>query len=234
VLSLLDIFYRPGTVFRSLRKRPEWAAPFLAAIFLTFLTTFLVVKMAGMELITLQQFQRNAGLSDRRGEASVDDAVNSSNSRVPKLLFLSRAAGGMTAALLVAGLLFMIAGRVMDADPQPRYGQMLGMVSYAFLPFLFLQMISTGMILAIDSDHNSLDLDNLTGLNLGRVVDRATANPSMFELAANFDLIILAQVVFLAFGFSKTADLPFGRCLAVCGALWAIFVLWKAALAAFL
>jgi hypothetical protein len=233
VFSLLQIFIRPREVFQRVRKRKIWALPLLATVFLTFLTTYLTVSMAGMELITLQHFQHDQGLSDRVGEQTVDNAVNSSNSRVPKMIFLSRAGGSMMAGLLALAGVFMIAAVAMEANPRAGYAQMLGMASYAFFPFALLQMIVTAIILSISLDHSSLDLDNLTGVNVGRLFDRAAASPALFELAAGLDLVSAVQVVFLAFGFSRTAALPFGRCLAVCGALWAVLILWKAALAAF-
>lgn len=200
---------------------------------MTFLSTALVVSLAGMELITLQRFQRDSRLADRVGEASVDNAVNSSNSRVPKLIYLSRAGGTMLAALLALAGVLTVAAAMMGARPRPGYTQILGMVGYAFFPFALLQTIATAVLLSLDSDHTNLDLDNLTGLNLGRLFDRGTANPALFELAMGFDIVSMAQVVFLAFGFAKTTGLPMRLCLAVCGALWAVLILWRAAFATF-
>lgn len=230
---MFQIFTQPGAVFQRVRKRRKWTVPLVAVVLLSAITTTLVVNLAGMELITLQRFEHDQGLSERVGEASIDNAVNGSNSRVPKMIYLSRTTGSMLAGLLALAGIFTIAASTMHANPRVGYAPMLGMVSYAFFPFALLKMIATAILLSVDSDHNALDLDNLTGINVGRLFERSTANPAIFELAMGLDLVSAAQVVFLAFGFSKTAGLPFNRCLAVCGALWAMFILWKAALAAF-
>lgn len=197
-------------------------------------TSLAVISMAGMELITLQHYQRDARLTEQiGGEEGVDANINVSNTRMAKVLLLSRTGGLALVAILSAAILLKIASKLMDPQRSPSFLVILGAVSLAAYPFALLRfVVTTGALMAI-SDRTALNLENVASLNLGQIMDRDASSRIIYSIATSFDLVNIAQLLFTAFGFSKITGFSFTRALTVCGAIWAIFILWKAALEAF-
>jgi hypothetical protein len=234
VFALAEIFFRPAQVFARVRAKPRWAVPFVATVMLFAAATILLIQMAGMELITLQGYLRDAKLSERVGQQTIDQAVNSSNTRVPKMIVLSRNTANATVVLLAVAGILTIAASSMQAQPRPGYARMLAMTSYAVFPFALIQVVGTWVLLSGTVDMSTMNLDHVVNLSLARLIDPSEVSPSLLALAQAFDLLMFAQLAFLAYGFSKVAALPYARCLAVCAALWAVAVIWKSAIAVIL
>jgi hypothetical protein len=74
-----------------------------------------------------------------------------------------------------------------------------------------------------------MDLENMPALNLGRLLDRTTANPAIYSMATQMDLLLGGEMLLMAFGLTKVSSLTFIQGLAICGSIWAVVVLWKAA-----
>lgn len=231
VFELAEILFRPTRVFAKVRARPQWVAPFLATVLLFFASTLALIQMATMELITLQRFQRDSRLSARVGEASINNAVDSSNTRIPKLIILSRDTAFAAVLLIsVAGIL-MVAASAMDAKPRPGFARMLAMTSFAVFPFALLKLVGTIALLGRAGDLGTINLDHVVSLSMAQLIDPASVSPPVLALAQGMDLLMVAQIVFLAYGFSKVAALPFWRCLGVCAILWVIAIIWTSAAA---
>lgn len=234
MFSLAEIFFRPARVFARVRAKPRWAVPFVATVMLFAAATILLIQMAGMELITLQGYLRDAKLSERVGQQTVENAVNSSNTRVPKLIVLSRNTANATVLLLAVAGILTFAASSMQAQPRPGYARILAMTSYAVFPFALIQAVGTWLLLSGTVDMSTMNLDHVVNLSLARFIDPAEVSASVLVLAQSFDLLIFAQLAFLAYGLSKVAALPFFKCLMVCVALWAVAVIWKSAIASIL
>jgi hypothetical protein len=228
MFSLLEILYRPGKVFERVRKQRIWLAPFAATVVLAFISLSMVIQVAGIEIITLQRFQKNPKLTEEAGEAGVEAAISTSNERVGKTIIVSRETGLKAVALVLIAAAFTAI--VAFLDKKPNFFAMLGTVSYAAFPFALLSFLVTAILLFTVPDHSSLDLENPAGLHLGRLLDRATTDRSLFQFAASIDLWIAAEALFMSYGLTKVTSIRFTQALAMCAAVWAVVVLWRAAL----
>jgi len=216
------------------RQQKIWLSPFLASVFLLSLPTVMVIFTGGgIELLTLQRYQNNPKLMEAvGGEEGAERAVNSSNERWTKTLIVSRVTGTIAAELVLLAAGFMFAAAWLDE--RPNYFAMLGTLSYAVFPFALIGAIVTLVILNATLDHSSFDLENMPALNLSQFLNRITANPAIFSMASTMDLLLTGEILLMSFGLTRLTRLTYIQALAICGGLWTVAVLWKAALMVYL
>jgi hypothetical protein len=233
VFSFVEIFTKPGKVFDRVKLRQIWLAPFFAAVVFLTLPTVLVIYSAGIELLTLQRYQHSPKLMETiGGDEGVERAVGSSNDRWTKLLVVSRVAG--TAAL---GLVIFAAGLVLVIGflvQRPTFFATLGTLSYSVVPFALAGVAISAILLAVNADHSALDLENMPGLNLSNLLDRGASQPAIFSMASGFDVLAVGEILLLSFGLIRLTKLHYVQALAICGGLWTLAVLWKAAITVYL
>jgi hypothetical protein len=204
----------------------------VAVILVAFVSLTMVIQVAGIEIMTLQRFQNNPKLAEEAGERGVEAAISTSNERVGKAIIVTRETGLKAVGLVLLAAAFTAI--VAFLDKKPNFFAMLGTVSYAVFPFALLTFLVTAIMLFTVPDHSSLDLEDPAGLNFGRLLDRAATDRSLFRFAQSIDLWTAAEALFMSYGLTIVTSLRFSRALAMCGAVWAVVVLWRAALAYYL
>jgi hypothetical protein len=233
VFPFVEIFTQPGKVFTRVSQKQVWVQPFLAVVFLLTLPTVLVIFTAGIEILTLQRYQHDPKLAEAiGGEAAVERAVLGSNDRWTKSLVVSRVGGTAAAGIVVLAGAFTLATWIFDS--RPNYFVMLGTLCYSLFPFVLLGAVLSLILLNTVSDHSSLDLENMPALNLSRLLDRSSANPAIYAMAGGMDLLIAGEMLLMSFGLTKVTRLSYLQGLAICGGIWTIAVLWKAAIMVYL
>lgn len=220
-------------MFARVRQQKIWLAPFFASVVLMTLPTVLVIYTSGIELLTLQRYQHNPKLAAAiGGDDGIERAVSSSNDRWTKLLVVSRVAGTAAAGLVVVTVALMLAAGFLDR--RPPFFSTLGTVAYSVFPFVLAGVVISAIMLLVTTDHSSLDLENMPGLNLSNLLDRASSQAVLFSIAAGMDVLIAGEILFLSFGLTKLTNLNYIQAFLICGGLWTLAVLWKAALAIYM
>jgi hypothetical protein len=233
VYGFLTIFTRPGKVFARVRQRQTWVAAFLGSVFLLALPTVAVISTSGIELLTLQRYQHNPKLmAEVGGESGVERAVDSSNEHWTKLLVVSRVAGVAAVELALLAAAFTLG--ITFLDKRPNFFTMMGTVCYAVFPFAFLGLVISLILLAINADQSSLDLENMPALNIARLLDRADSSPAIYSMALQMDILLGGEILFVSFGLTKVAKVTYIQALALCGCLWMLAVSWKAVWVSFM
>lgn len=234
MFSFVEIFIRPTKVFDRVREQNTWVMPFFAVVFLLALPTVMVILSGGgIELITLQRYEHNTKLAEAiGGEDGIERAVNSSNERWTKLLIVSRTSGSAALSLIVLAIALMLASGFLDL--RPNFFAMLGTLSYSIFPFALIGAIITLIMLEFSLDHGSFDLENMPALNLSRLLNRSSSSAPIFSMAEGMDILVVGEMLLTSLGLTRLTQLNYLQALAVCGALWAIVILWKAALAVYL
>jgi hypothetical protein len=228
VFALLEILIRPAKVYARVRYQKNWIAPFLGVLFLSMLSVVLVIETAGIELLTLQRYQHNPKLAEKiGGDRGVERAISSSNERWSKLLVVSRSGGAAAVGMVLLAAAFTAA--VAMFDRKPNFLAMLGTVSFSLFPFALLGLVITAVMLTGSLDHSVFDLENMPGLNFGRLLDRGASNPAIFAMASEMDVLLLGQTLLMSFGLTRVTSVTLAQSLAICGSIWALVVLWKAA-----
>ena len=233
MFSFVEIFTNPAKVFDRVKLQQIWLAPFFAAVVVLTLPTVLVIFSAGIELLTLQRYQHNPKLMEKiGGEEGVERAVDSSNDRWTKLLVVSRVAGTTALGLAIfAAALVLVIGFLVQ---RPTFFSTLGALSYSIFPFAVLGTLISAILLAVNSDHSALDLENMPGLNLSNLLDRDASQPAIFSIASGLDVLAIGEILLLSFGLTRLTKLHYLQAIAICGGLWTLAVLWKAAITVYL
>jgi hypothetical protein len=233
VFSFVEIFTKPGKVFDRVKLQQIWLAPFIAAVILLTLPTVLVISTAGIELLTLQRYQHSPRLMETiGGDDGVERTVGSSNDRWTKLLVVSRVAGTAALGLVVFTAALTLA--IGFLDKRPPFFATLGTLSYSVVPFALAGVVISAILLAMNSDHSALDLENMPGLNLSSLLDRDSSLPAIFSIASGLDVLVIGEILLLGFGLTKLTKLHYLQAIAICGGLWTLAVLWKAAITVYL
>lgn len=230
MLGLLQIFYDPAKVFARVREKGIWLIPFLAVSLTIMTTVAITVNLIGMENMTRKQLESNPKLAEQIGPEKLDKIIRDSDTPARKALAcVAGGAGGAFYLLLIAGI---FTGLLSLMSGTAKFKQVLGASSYALFPFSVLTCLMSTLIILLSNDRSELNLRNLIALNPGAFLDKETTGKSLYSVASSLDLLSFGQIAMLAYGLSKVSGVPLTKCLMMILALWAIYVLGKAGVAA--
>ncbi len=230
MLGLLQIFYDPAAVFARVRDKAIWLIPFLAVCLTIMTTVALTVNLIGMENMTRKQIESNPKLAEQLGPEKVDKMVRDSDTPARKAL--ASVAGGAGGAFYLLAIAGIFTGLLSLMSGTATYKQVLGATSCALFPFSVLTCLMSTMIVLLSNDRSELNIRNLIALNPGAFLNKETTGKSLYSVASSLDLLSFGQIALLGYGLSKVSGVPFTKCLMMVAALWAIYVLGKAGLAA--
>jgi Yip1-like protein len=220
--ALAEVFYQPGILFSSLsERRRTWIVPFVADILLILLTAFVVIQLMGMETIMRQRFEASTRLSPEQKEQIIARA------RSPVQTYASYAVAGVQGAvglLAIAGMLLVFANMT---NRQPRFSQHLAMVSYAFFPYWLITCAMTTLILIAAPDRTQLNVTNLIATNAAAFMNPNATSKGIYTLASSLDLLSLAEIALLSYGFAKLNRTSIFFGLAVVTGIWLLYVFVK-------
>lgn len=229
MLELAQMFYDPPKVYAAIRERMLWLPAFVAVILLTLTSSLVVIQLVGMQTITRKQLESNTRIAEQMGQEKIDEAVAKSDTAGRKAIGASIAVFGGGLYLVIVAAIFMGVLNAMGAKLS--FKQSLGAMSYSAFPFSVIAVFMTTLILLLTSDRAELNLQNLIPLNPGAFMDPAKSKP-LYSLASSMDLLSFGQIAMIGYGYSKVSGQTFGRCVGIVIALWAVYILLKAGLAA--
>ena len=219
--ELIQVFYEPGAVFDYIREKRAWVWALLACLLISAITTVYVVQNIGAENVartSIENQKSAANLSPEEKENRVQTATKVMGTVVPVSVVIFTAV-----FFLIIGALYIPIATM--GGGQLNFAQALGTVGYAAWPFTVLRALLSALILAITPDKESLDPQRLLAFNLGAFLDKQTTSPPVFALATSFDLLILAQTVFAAWGLAKVARIEFSKSLIGNLLIWVLITL---------
>ena len=86
-----------------------------------------------------------------------------------------------------------------------------------------IRTILSVVVVLVATDKSDLDPQHLLAFNIGAFLDQHTTAKPLFALASSLDILILAQVIFAAYGLSRVANISFGKAAGGMVAIWVIF-----------
>jgi hypothetical protein len=228
VARLAGVFVSPKRAFADIARRPRWWIPVLLLGVFSTIYTSAYSQRVGWERMIRQQIEqspRSENMSAEQREQAI--AVGSA---------VARSAGygaivlTLFSILLTAALLLFMANTIMGADI--KFGSMMGIVSYGFLPQLVVAALS--MLVMFLKAPDDFDLRNPLVFNAGAFV-ASDAAQWIKVLAGSFDLFSFWIMALIATGISAAAPkVSFGKALSAVAFPWALYVaLRTAATAAF-
>jgi hypothetical protein len=221
---LLHVFYKPGELFSSLPdRRRAWIVPLLVNCLIGIAIWAVEVHFMGFITIVRQQLS-----AIHMSAQNMEIALAGANT--PARLYLSyvqTAFAVILGALLISGILKALS---MMTGRSPRFGAMLSMVSLAQFPYYLIVLLMTTLILTVSPDPGSLSIRNLIATNPAAYMDKEAMAPGLYSLLESIDLLSIAEILLLSYGFGKITRSGFFGGLAAVVGMWIVYVSCKMAL----
>jgi hypothetical protein len=216
--------FSPVATFQSIARRPTWLPPLVLWIAVSLLFTSVLLPRVDIERMVRGQLEKRGG---NVPEERVQSIVERQKAIAPVLYNVTAVVSPVVVSLVVA-VVFWGAFKAFGWDLTFR--QSLGAIVHAFLPAI----VSVLLFLPVIVRQSSVDprtMGDLLMSNLGFLVDRRTS-PAVHSILQSFDLFSIWTIVLLVIGLSAAARTSRRAAAGVVGALWGLFVLGKAGLAA--
>ncbi|HEY6343025.1 MAG TPA: Yip1 family protein [Bryobacteraceae bacterium] len=220
---LTGVFFSPRKVFPDIARRPRWWIPVLIMGVLSTIFIQGYSQRVGWERLIRQQLDRSSQTGNLSAEQRERAIVLGAG--VAKIVGYAAVVGTLFAIFVTAVVLFFLINTLMGANI--RFGGMMGIVSYAFLPLALVTILS--MVVMYQKPPEDFDLRNPLAFNAGVFV-ASDAMSWVKALAASFDLFSFWVIALLAAGISSAAPkISFAKALFAVIFPWALFVALKTA-----
>lgn len=223
---LTGVFFSPRKVFPDIAKRPRWWIPVLIMGVLSMIFVQAYSQRVGWERLIRQQLDtssRTANLSAQQREQAITVGAG-----IAKIAGYAAVVGTLIYILVIAAVLLFLTNTLMGADI--RFGGMMGIVSYAFLPLVLVTVLS--MVVMYQKPPEDFDIRNPLAFNASVLV-ASDAMQWVKGLASSFDLFSFWVIALLAAGISSAAPkISFAKALIAVIFPWALYVALKTAYAA--
>jgi hypothetical protein len=220
---LTGVFFSPRKVFPDIAKRPRWWVPVLIMGVLATIFVQAYSQRVGWDRLIRQQLDK----SSQTGNLSAPqrEQIIAAGANVAKIIGYAAVVGTLFYVFVTAAVLFFLINTLMGANI--RFGGMMGIVSYAFLPLALVTVLS--MVVMYSKPPEDFDIRYPLAFNAGVFV-ASDAMPWVKALAASFDLFSFWVIALLAAGISSAAPkISFAKALFAVIFPWALFVALKTA-----
>lgn len=222
-MNVLEVFYAPGKLFASLPgRRGAWILPFVLNIVLVTVVSAVSIRYIGLENILRQQFEGSRIPPDQL-EMIIGRAISAPQWRS----YLNPILGIAFFQLIFAGALYAFA---LMANKGAKYKDQLALLAFAYLPYFLVVCLMTTLILISSPDPTSLNAQNLIATNAGAFMDKAATSKPMYSLASSMDILTIAELMFLAYGFSKVNRSKLALAVVAVFGIWILYLSVKIAI----
>jgi hypothetical protein len=220
---LTGVFVAPKKAFTDIASRPRWWIPvLLMGIFSTVYINAYSQRVGWDRIVRqgIEQSQRSENMSAQQREQAI--AVGST---IAKFAGYGAVVFTLISIVISAAFLMFMANTIMGADI--RFGSMMGIVSYGFLPQLL--VVALSLLVMYLKPPEDFDLRNPLMFNAGAFVPGDAAQ-WLKTLAGSFDLFSFWIMALIATGISAASrKISFGKALSGVVFLWALFVALRTA-----
>jgi hypothetical protein len=228
VQRLTGVFVSPSKTFADIARRPRWWIP---VILMGILSTIYIngfTQRVGWERMIRQQIEQSSR-SDNMTAQQRQQAITL-GAAAAKVVGYGAIVLTLFSIFVTAAILTFMVNTLMGGDI--KFGSMMGIVSYGFLPTLLVAALS--MLVMYLKPPDDFDLRNPLMFNAGAFVPADSAQ-WIKVLGASFDLFSFWIMALIAIGISAAAPkIPFGKALTAVIFPWALYVAIRtAATAAF-
>jgi hypothetical protein len=220
---IFGVFFSPTRTFESIAARPTWLAPLLIWTMLSLAVTFVLLpRMDFRDAIRKSM--------ERRGQTVSQEQVDSI---AEKQAGISRTIGwgigvlSPTFVALIVGVVYWGAHKSFGKDMS--FGQAFGVTTHAFLPAAFGSLLLIPVLIQRGTVSPE-GVGDLLKSNLGFLVD--PESKALHSLASSIDIFSFWTIALLSIGYSRAARTTLGMSAGIVIALWLVYVVAKAGLAA--
>jgi hypothetical protein len=220
---IFGVFFSPGKTFESIAARPTWLAPLLVWTVLSLGVTYVLApRMDFRDQIRTEM--------ERRGQTVSSETIDATLEQRRPFIAAFTWGVGLIAPIFCAmfvSLVYWGGHKAFGRDMT--FKQALGATTHAFLPAAFSSLLLIPVLIQRGTVSPEA-VGDLVKSNLGAFVD--PASKALHALASSIDVFSFWTIALLSIGYSKAARCSFTQSLSIVVALWLVYVVAKAGLAA--
>ncbi|MEP6801806.1 MAG: YIP1 family protein [Acidobacteriota bacterium] len=221
---VIGAFFSPVSTFESIAARPGYILPLALWIAASLLVTAFMLPRMDYEGMTRARIEKT-------GQAVPEDRIQAQVAMQKRIAPKITLAVGALAPLLITLLVTLVFWASFKAFGWDfTFPQGVGVTAHAFLPAALGALI----LVPVLNSKERIDPQNMSDLlrsNLGFLVDRKAA-PAVHSLLGSLDLFALWSLILLTIGYAAAARVSRKAAAGILVAIWAVYVLGKAGLAA--
>jgi Yip1 domain len=227
--TLAGVYMAPGATFAAIAAKPSFWAPLLV-----FVAAGALFNAVWLHQLDPREFARteieDSPFAEQMSPAERAEGIERQARIFPFVAWLGPLVLSPL-SLVVVALVYLVVFRFFYAA-EVTFRQSLAVVSWTFLAVALMTLPPTLLVLSLKQDWN---VDPRTALqaNLSVLLDKASVPRAVYSLAESLDLFSAWMLALLSIGYGAAASVPTRRAAFGVTALWAVFVLGRAALAAF-
>ena len=224
--------FNPKPTFESIAQRPSWVLPLLVLILLSLVIVALIGSRVGWRQVIDRQIANSPRAQQRMEQippARREEMMNKQAKFAGVIGYVGVVVGTALAEVVVAALL--LAAFNIVAGTKIGFSQSLGIVAHSWMPYVITGLL--GILILFIKDPTTIDTQNLVASNPGALLSDNSPR-WLVSLLTSLDIFTFWVLILEAIGFSATnpKKISFGKALGTIVALWLVFVLVKAGLAA--
>ena len=224
------MYFAPGDTVQAIARRPTFWAPLLA-----FMALGAACNAVWLHAIDPAEFARvqveDSPLVERMSAQDRAEGIAREARRLPYTSWLVPLVFSPLNLVLVASVFLFVFRFLYGAEVT--FKQSLAVVGWTFLAVSLVTLPLTLVVLYLKEDWTA-DPQRALQASPSLLLDAGSVPRVVFSLAESLDLFSMWTMALLSIGYARAATIPARRAaIGVVGA-WAVYVLGKAALAAFL
>ena len=227
---LIGIFIEPGETFEDIARKPDFIAPLVLLILVSFAVAEAMIMKIGIYRIIMQSLTLG-GQAAKMDPEQLNAVVQSSAAIYSKVIPIIALLGTPVFLLIAAGFGILVLN-VFFAQ-RASFKQVFSVTCYANLPSIVGAVMAVMVMFYGDTD--SFNPRNVAPTNPGYFMNPLTSSHALLAVASSLDVIVLWFLVLLAMGLARVSQnkVKAGSIFLTYLGVWALLVIAKVAMAVF-
>ncbi len=227
---LIGIFIEPGETFEDIARKPDFIAPLVLLILVSFAVAEAMIMKIGIYRIIMQSLTLG-GQAAKMDPEQLNTVVQRSAAIYSKVIPIIALLGTPVFLLIAAGFGILVLN-VFFAQ-RASFKQVFSVTCYANLPSI-VGAVMAGMVMFY-GDPDSFNPRNVAPTNPGYFMNPLTSSHALLAVASSLDVIVLWFLVLLAMGLARVSQnkVKAGSIFLTYLGVWALLVIAKVAMAVF-
>ena len=221
---VLGIFIEPGATFEDIARKPNWIAPLVLLILVSFSVIETMLVRIGASQIALQGIQRS-GRAAQMDPAQLNQIAARSAAVLSIVMPVGAVLGTPLFMLIVAGIGLLILN--VFFGQHAKFKQVFCVTCYADMPSILGGVMAIAV--ALFGDANAFNAQSPAPTNPGFFMNPLTSSHALFALASSLDVLVFWFMALLAIGLSRVVQkkVKTGTIFMILFGIWALLVAVK-------
>ena len=221
---LIGVFIEPGETFEDIARKPDFIAPLVLLILVSFAVAEAMIMKIGIQRIIMQSIVMG-GQAAKMDPEQLNMVVQRSAAIYSKVIPITALLATPIFVLIAAGFGLLVLN-VFFAQ-RASFKQVFSVTSYANLPSIVGAVMAVMVIFYGDPD--SFNPRNVAPTNPGYFMNPLTSSHALLAVASSLDFIVFWFLILLAMGLSRVSGskVKTGSIFLTYVGVWALLVIAK-------